>query len=53
MADLDSFVPEGEWDVDAANIDMMDLLEDTPEQHRRIKLAAIHAVASSDQGEEE
>jgi hypothetical protein len=32
---------------------MMDLLEDTPEQHRTIKLAAIHAVGSSDQGEEE
>lgn len=53
VADLDSFVPEGEWDVDAANIDMMDLLEDTPEQHRTIKLATLHAVPSSAQGEEE
>lgn len=53
VAELDSFVPEGEWDVDASSIDMMDLLEDGPEPLRKIKLATINAVASIAQGEEE
>jgi hypothetical protein len=48
---LDSYVPEGEWDVDAANIDMMDLLEDEPV--RKITLSTISPATITPLGEEE
>ena len=48
---LDSYVPEGEWDVDAANIDMMDLLEDEP--LRKITLSTISPATLTPSGEEE
>jgi chromosomal replication initiation ATPase DnaA len=53
ISDLDSFTPDGDWDVDASNIDMLDLLEDEPQEHRKIKLSTIATVQSSTLGEEE
>ena len=50
---LDSFVPEGEWDVDAASVDMLDLLEPTAPSQRKISLSTITAVDASPSGEEE
>ena len=50
---LDSFVPEGEWDVDAATIDMLDLLDEEPTPMRAISLSTLTPVASSPSGEEE
>ena len=52
-AKLDSFVPEGEWDVDAASVDMLDLLEPTSLSQRKISLSTITAVDASPSGEEE
>ena len=48
---LDSYVPEGEWDVDAENIDMMDLLEEEPV--RKITLSTIAPATIAPLGEEE
>ena len=50
---LDSFVPEGEWDVDAASVDMLDLLEPIAPSQRKISLSTITAVDASPSGEEE
>ena len=50
---LDSFVPEGEWDVDAASVDMLDLLGPTAPSQRKISLSTITAVDASPSGEEE
>ena len=50
---LDSFVPEGEWDVDASTIDMLDLLDEEPTPLRAISLSTLTPVASSPSGEEE
>ena len=50
---LDSFVPEGEWDVDASTIDMLDLLDEDPMPMRTISLSTLTPVESSRSGEEE
>ena len=50
---LDSFVPEGEWDVDASTIDMLDLLDEEPTPLRAISLSTLTPVVSSPSGEEE
>lgn len=50
---LDSFVPEGEWDVDAASVDMLDLLEPAALAQRKISLSTITAVDAPPSGEEE
>jgi hypothetical protein len=50
---LDSFVPEGEWDVDAASVDMLDLLEPAALAQRKISLSTITAVDAPPPGEEE
>ena len=50
---LDSFVPEGEWDVDASTIDMLDLLDEEPMEMRKISLSTITPIESSPSGEEE
>ena len=50
---LDSFVPEGEWDVDAASVDMLDLLEPAALAQRKISLSTITAVEAPPSGEEE
>ena len=50
---LDSFVPEGEWDVDASTIDMLDLLDEEPMPTRKISLSTLTPIESSPSGEEE
>jgi hypothetical protein len=52
-SELDSFTPEGEWDVDAGSVDMLDLLDNTEKSQRKITLSTISAVQSKPDGEEE
>ena len=49
---LDSHVPEGEWNIDARNVDMMDLLDENDEIHK-IQLGRIKKIARLVAGEEE
>tara|TARA_B100001093_G_scaffold224852_1_gene215439 strand:- start:17866 stop:19908 length:2043 start_codon:yes stop_codon:yes gene_type:complete len=53
---LESHEPKGEWNIDAGNVDMLDLLTDGDESMhpmRKIKLGRVYEVNSSVTGEEE
>ena len=49
---LDSHEPDGEWNVDSRSVDMMDLLDESP-QPRKIRLGRIRPVQTMQTGEEE
>lgn len=49
---LDSHEPDGEWNVDSRSVDMMDLLDVSPEP-RKIKLGRLRPVQTMLTGEEE
>lgn len=49
---LDSHEPEGEWNIDARNVDMMDLLDENDKIHK-IQLSRIKKIAKLVAGEEE
>jgi hypothetical protein len=48
---LESHEPEGEWNIDAEDVEMSDLLES--ENIRKIRLGRLNPTASRLQGEEE
>ena len=50
---MDSFVPEGDWEVEESSVDMHNLLEDDAPAHRKISLSTIESAKSSLSGEEE
>ncbi|DAC31027.1 MAG TPA: hypothetical protein D7H95_06435 [Candidatus Poseidoniales archaeon] len=52
-AEMDSFVPEGDWEVDESSVDMLDLLEQNAPAHRKISLSTIEPAKSLHSGEEE
>ena len=49
---LESHEPEGEWNIDAQDVDMLDLL-DGGKITRKIRLGRIHSSGKIIQGEEE
>ena len=48
---LESHEPEGEWNIDAKDVDMLDLLKS--EKIRKIRLGRINPTTSTLQGEEQ
>jgi hypothetical protein len=52
-AEMDSFVPEGDWEVNESSVEMLDLLEQNAPAHRKISLSTIEPAIPSPSGEEE